>query len=196
MQITITTGTGKGPTSLAAFDAALRDAGVANYNLIYLSSVIPTQSVIQRAKYVTPITEYGYRLYLVMARQDAQVVGEMAWAGLGWTQEQETGRGLFVELHGTNRSQLERDIHATLSSMIVGRPLRYGPIELELVGIKCHGEPVCALAMAVYQSEGWKSNIRRAKKRQGGINRGSRFSIAPYPKSPALTSRVALLEER
>ncbi len=196
MQITITTGTGQGPTALAAFDAALRDAGVANYNLISLSSVIPTQSVIQRAKYVTPITEYGYRLYLVMARQDAQVAGEMAWAGLGWTQEQETGRGLFVELHGTSRSEVERDIQATLDSMIVSRPLHYGPIESELVGIECHGEPVCALAMAVYQSEGWKSNIRRTKEKQGGINRGSRLAIAPYQKSSARVSRVTLLEER
>jgi len=196
MQITITTGTGQGPTPVAAFDAALRDAGVANYNLIYLSSVIPTKSVIQRAKYVTPITEYGYRLYLVMARHDAQVVGEMAWAGLGWTQEQETGRGLFVELHGTSRSQVERDIHTTLDSMIVSRPLRYGGIESELVGIECHGEPVCALAMAVYKSEGWESNIRRAQQKQRGTNRNLRLSLAPYQKSSALTSRVTLLEER
>lgn len=196
MQITITTGTGQGPTSLAAFDAALRAAGVANYNLIYLSSVIPTQSVIQRAKYVTPITEYGYRLYLVLARQDAQVVGEMAWAGLGWTQEPETGRGLFVELHSTSRSQIEHDIQATLESMTVSRPLHYGPIESELVGIECRGEPVCALAIAVYQSEGWKSSIRRAKQKQRAINRGSRFASAPYQKSSALTSRITLLEER
>jgi arginine decarboxylase len=158
--------------------------------------VIPTQSVIQRAKYVTPITEYGYRLYLVMARQDARVAGEMAWAGLGWTQEPETGRGLFVELHGTSRSQVERDIYATLHSMIVSRPLRYGPIESELVGFECRGEPVCALAMAVYHSEGWKSNIRRAKEKQGGTTRASRVSFAPPQKSPALTSRVTLLEER
>jgi arginine decarboxylase len=196
MQITIATGTGQGPTPLAAFDAALRDAGVANYNLIYLSSVIPTESVIQRAKYVTPIADYGYRLYLVMARQDAQTVGEMAWAGLGWTQEQETGRGLFAELHGMSRSQVERDIHTTLDSMIVGRPLRYGGIESELVGIECRGEPVCALAIAVYQSEEWKSNIRRAKARQRVTIRDSRLSLAPHQKSPTPTSRVTLLEER
>jgi arginine decarboxylase len=196
MQITITTGTGQGPTSLAAFDAALRAAGVANYNLIYLSSVIPMQSVIQRAKYVTPVSEYGYRLYLVMARHDVQVVGEIAWAGLGWTQEQESGRGLFVELHGTSRSQVERDIQATLVSMTASRPLHYGPIESELVGIECRGEPVCALALAVYQSEGWKSSIRRAQQKQRGTNRTTRLSLAPYQKSTALTSRITLLEER
>jgi arginine decarboxylase len=41
LEIQVTTGTGEGPTPLAAFDAALLDAGVANYNLILLSSVIP-----------------------------------------------------------------------------------------------------------------------------------------------------------
>jgi arginine decarboxylase len=46
--IQVTTGTGEGPTPLAAFDAALLDAGVANYNLICLSSVIPEASVIRR----------------------------------------------------------------------------------------------------------------------------------------------------
>lgn len=65
MQIFVTTGTGDGPTPLAAFDAALINAGVANYNLLYLSSVIPADAVIQRAKYVAPPDEYAYRLYLV-----------------------------------------------------------------------------------------------------------------------------------
>ena len=196
MQITITTGTGQGPTPDAAFDAALRDAGVANYNLIYLSSAIPTRSVIQRAKYVTPITEYGYRLYLVMARQDTQAVGEMAWAGLGWTQEDGTGRGLFVELHGPNCSRVEHDFQATLASMIAGRQLCHGLIESELVGIECHGEPVCALALAIYKSEGWKPNIRRMREKQSKTNRDSRFGITPHPKSLAPASRVTLVAER
>ena len=38
LDISITSGLGQGPTTLAAFDAALRDAGIANFNLIRLSS--------------------------------------------------------------------------------------------------------------------------------------------------------------
>ena len=75
MKITITTGTGEGPTPLAAFDTALLNAGVANYNLIYLSSIIPPNSVIKRECYVTPPDEYGHRLYLVMACQRAEEPG-------------------------------------------------------------------------------------------------------------------------
>jgi arginine decarboxylase len=153
--ISVTTGTGEGPTPLAAFDAALLDAGVANYNLIPLSSVIPEASVVRRAEYASPLTEYGRRLYVVMARHDTDEAGSTAWAGLGWTQEAATGRGLFVELDGDDRHQVERDIEATLSSMTANRPLCYGAVESEIVGIECRGRPVCALAMAVYRSEAW-----------------------------------------
>ena len=128
---------------------------MANYNLICLSSVIPAVSVIQRKRYRTPCDEYGYRLYVVMARQQADQIGRVACAGPGWTQERETGRGLFVEIHGGGRSQMEQDICATLGHMIASRPLRYGPTESEVVSIECQGRPVCALAMAVYESQGW-----------------------------------------
>src|SRR5262249_6839833 len=98
MQIYVTTGTGEGPTPLAAFDAALIDAGVPNYNLIYLSSVVPANCVVQKAKYIAQADEYGFRLYIVMARSEEQRHGKSAWAGLGRTQEQNSRRGLFVEI--------------------------------------------------------------------------------------------------
>ncbi|MGH9753420.1 MAG: pyruvoyl-dependent arginine decarboxylase [Blastocatellia bacterium] len=156
MRIYVTTGIGEAPTPLAAFDAALIDAGIPNYNLIYLSSVIPANCVVLRARYVTQADEYGFRLYIVMAQHQEQQQGKSAWAGLGWTQEQTSGRGLFVEIHGSERRQVESDIQATLESMIASRPLSYGAIESEIVGIECRDKPVCALAIAVYQSEGWE----------------------------------------
>jgi arginine decarboxylase len=155
LEIQVTTGTGEGPTPLAAFDAALRDAGVANYNLILLSSVIPGGSVVRKASYVTPSQEYGHRLYVVLARAETAAVGSAAWAGLGWTQEPATGRGLFVELHGGERQQVDNDIKATLDAMIASRPLAYGDIRSEIVGIECRAMPVCAVAVAIYRSEPW-----------------------------------------
>jgi arginine decarboxylase len=156
MKIYVTTGIGEGPTTLAAFDAALINAGVPNYNLIYLSSVIPANCIVRRAKYESRADEYGFRLYIVMAKQQEREPGKSAWAGLGWTQDQDDGRGLFVEIHGSERRQVESDIHSTLEAMIASRPLYYGAIESEVVGIECRGKPVCALAIAVYQSEGWE----------------------------------------
>lgn len=155
MHICISVGRGEGPTPLAAFDAALLDAGMANYNLLCLSSVIPPQSVIERARFTPGSDEYGHRLYVVMARHDEQKPSQVAWAGLGWTQDQESGRGLFVELHGTDRAEVDQRIHATLEAMVASRPYAYGPIDCEIVGVECRDRPVCALVIAAYKSEGW-----------------------------------------
>ena len=159
MQIKITSAVGSGPTPLAAFDAALRNAGIENYNLIPLSSVIPTGAELQRMRFATPPSEYGHRLYVVMARHEASRIGEEAWAGLGWTQEPDSGRGLFVELHGSSKRCVENAIESTLDSMKRGRPYEYGKNESEIAGIVCEGDPVCALTIAVYESEAWARRI-------------------------------------
>ena len=82
MIIKVSAGTGTGPTELAAFDAALNTAGVANYNLVHLSSVIPP-----KAKIVTfdgPIEsipgQWGDRLYIVMADKRVDTPNAEAWA--------------------------------------------------------------------------------------------------------------------
>jgi arginine decarboxylase len=156
MKITVTTGASEGPTLLAAFDAALTEAGVADYNLIYLSSIIPQNSMIETARYVAPPSEYGHRLYVVMARRNEQSVGRQAWAGLGWVQEKDSRRGLFVELVGENKVEVKEAIEATLRSMMKSRGRQYGDIQSQLMGITCYGKPVCALVIAVYKSEGWE----------------------------------------
>lgn len=155
MLITVATGTGEGPTPPAAFDAALMSAGVANYNLIYLSSVIPAGSVVERSKYLAQAREYGHRLYAVLARGQEHRSGTSAWAGLGWVQERETGCGLFVELSGATRSEVEEAITITLESMMAKRGRAFGPIQRELAGIECQGTPVCALVIGVYESASW-----------------------------------------
>ncbi len=155
MKIKIASASGRGPTPLAAFDAALQNAGVENYNLIPLSSVIPPAAELERGRYSTPSSEYGDRLYVVMAQHHASQIGEEAWAGIGWTQEAESGRGLFVELHGSSRRTVENDIESTLVSMKQYRPYEYGKNESEISGIVCEGDPVCALVIAVYGSEPW-----------------------------------------
>ncbi len=155
MRILVTAGTGTGPTPLAAFDAALLSCGVANNNLIHLSSIIPPDSTVERATFVAPDDEYGHRLYVVMARREELELGNQAWAGLGWTQEPRNGRGLFVEAVGGSETAVRESIHATLASMMASRGRGYGPMECEVIGIECHGEPVSALAIAAYTSEGW-----------------------------------------
>jgi|SRR5436853_824433 len=155
MKIIVASGTGEGPTAVAAFDAALLNAGVANYNLIPLSSIIPPGSIVERATYRPPPDEYGHRLYVVMARHDELVIGREAWAGVGWAQERESGRGLFVEVHASDKDSVQTAITASLTAMMASRRRVYGPIQCEITGIQCRENPVCALVIAVYKSEAW-----------------------------------------
>jgi arginine decarboxylase len=148
MDIMIASGIGQGPTSLAAFDAALREVGVADYNLIYLSSVIPPRSVVTFGKREDAVNDqYGHRLYVVIA-------SESAWAGLGWVQR-EDGRGLFVEEHGSSKKVVRSNIIATLGAMMQARGGMYSPIQEAIVGTVCHNEPVCAVVVAVYENAAW-----------------------------------------
>src|ERR1700754_5073193 len=118
MQIHIASGTGKGPTTLAAFDAALNANGIANYNLLVLSSVIPpeTEVVVQPQAIPHEIMpgNWGDRLYVVMAEQRTDVHNEEVWAGIGWVQDPETKKGLFVEHEGHSEASVRSDIEATL----------------------------------------------------------------------------------
>jgi arginine decarboxylase len=155
LRICLTTGTGEGPTPLAAFDAALMQAGVANYNLLCLSSVIPPVSEIVRRRHVSAPEDYGRRLYVVMSQMREARPGHAAHAGIGWVQEAASGRGLFVELHDAMRSRLEEQLHTTLGAMQRYRDVRYGPVNTEIASATCTEQPVCALVIAVYAAVPW-----------------------------------------
>ena len=154
--IPVTSGVGRGPTQLAALDAALFDAGIANYNLVHLTSIIPEgrQPVIRKLD--RNHMEYGFKLYVVLARATATEVGKEAWAGLGWVvTEGAVKRGLFVEHAGSGQHEVTVAIHETLTAMVKYRGEEFGDIQQEVVGITCEGEPACAIVAAVYDSEGW-----------------------------------------
>ncbi len=158
MDISIVTGAGTGPTKLAAFDAALRQAGIANYNILTLSSVIPPKSKIIVEDSIPKgqmLGTWGDRLYVVMAEKRVDALGEEAWAGIGWVQDEETGKGLFVEHEDNSKQAVQQDIEATLKSLMDGREDSFGDIQSEIIGITCESEPVCALVCAVYQSAPW-----------------------------------------
>jgi arginine decarboxylase len=156
MQIEIIAGCGAAPTALAAFDSALLDAGIANFNLLYLSSIIPAGSNLVRRKPDAQEPEHwGHRLYVVIAQQRETEIGTEAWAGIGWVQEEASGRGLFVEHHGNSQHFVEAQIHESLHSMTALRKGDWGDIEYQTIGITCQKDPVCALAAAVYGREGW-----------------------------------------
>lgn len=162
MIIQIASSTGQAPTKLAAFDAALYHAGIANYNLLNLSSVIPPESKIivnQNSgipKEVVP-GGWGDRLYVVMAEQRVDTPNAEAWAGIGWVQEKETGKGLFVEHEGSSEQSVRKDIRHSLQALMATRNVDFGEIYMEVSGVVCSHYPVCAMVVAVYQASDWQN---------------------------------------
>ena len=157
MNIYLTKGAGAGPTTLAAFDSALFHAGIANYNLMRLSSVIPPHASIVDIGDAPIETkgEWGDRLYVVMAEYRTAEVGQEAWAGIGWVIEKESKKGLFVEHEGTNKDKVLRDIDHSLKALMATRNVDFGEINYEINGVICEDQPVCAMVVAVYKSEPW-----------------------------------------
>lgn len=162
MQLHIADGIGTGPTTLAAFDAALNDAGVANYNLLRLSSVIPPKSeiVIHNDKGIPKKVlpgKWGDRLYVVMAEERVDTPNAEAWAGIGWVLDKETGKGLFVEHEGNSEKSVRSDIRQSLEALMATRNVDFGDIHMHVVGRTCRHEPVCAMVVAVYQASSWEN---------------------------------------
>lgn len=154
--ICITSGIGEGQTNLSAFDAALWDAGIANYNLIRLSSIIPPNSEVKVKRLLNNgKNDFGNKLYVVLAQKRESEIGREAWAGIGWAQAKD-GRGLFVEHDGAQQAEVIRLIKESLTDMKKYRKEKYGDIHYEVVGSRCHDKPICAVVAAVYQAEGWE----------------------------------------
>jgi arginine decarboxylase len=159
--IEVAAGTGTGPNTLAAFDGALRATGIANFNLLRLSSVIPPATEIRPVPgAVSPIRgEWGDRLYVVMAEQRVTEPGAEAWAGIGWVQDPQTGQGLFVEHEGHAEDDVRGDILDSLGALVAGRPGTFGPPQMLVHGAVCDGTPTCALAVAVYETASWSLDL-------------------------------------
>ena len=102
VSIKVSRGAGSGPTRLAAFDAALIACGVADFNLVRLSSVIPTGAeVIEVSRDEQHQGGHGDLLFCVYADAYTSTPGELAWAGVAWARAQRRLEGRAVRrAHG------------------------------------------------------------------------------------------------
>ena len=127
--IRIVWGTATGPTALAAYDAALADAGVENYNLVTVSSVVPAGATVAPVGTAPDLGPAGNRLTVVQARvtvaaadlaDGPDVDGEHGSAGLAWATG--PGPGLFYEVAGAfDEAECRRRLEVGLEA---GRGLR------------------------------------------------------------------------
>jgi len=156
MKIQVTSGTGEGETGINAFDRALVGTGIADFNLVGLSSIIPEDSVVEACEPELEGVDYGDRLYVVMSKNVVDEEGEEAWVGIGWAQERESGRGIFMEGCGSSQEGVEKYIRRALESACEYRQEDLEISGIEVSGRECRGKPVCAVVVAVYGAEGWE----------------------------------------
>lgn len=162
MIIYVTSGIGEGKTPLSAFDAALKDAGVHNFNLIILSSVIPPKSVIKLRKFKAKLEDWGSKLYVVKAEIRSRQSGMYIGAALGWYQMKD-GKGVFVEHEEIGQtieaveSNLKKEVQNSLHDLCRIRQLSIveKKLKMKMCIAKVTDQPTSVLVIAVYKSEGW-----------------------------------------
>lgn len=144
-RVRIVWGTGTGPTALSSYDGALAAAGIHDYNLLRVSSVLPVDTDVERAGRAPDLGPVGGRLTVVEAREtvrradldsgpdadsdpdyidslsDAETADRTAvCAGLGWAQAT-NGRGIVYEATGTDAETVHRTIESGLRAGCVLR---------------------------------------------------------------------------
>jgi arginine decarboxylase len=159
--IRVSRGAGAGPTLLAAFDTALHAAGVANYNIVRLSSVIPPYAIVREVSGADQVKGAdGDVVYCVYAAAYASTPGEQAWAGVAWALPQEdSGAGLFVERSGAAESLVRRELDVTIETMSLTRGHAYRAAGQAVSSAVCVDHPVCAVVVATYGTVGWSTLI-------------------------------------
>jgi len=121
-RIRIVWGTATGPTALASYDAALAEAGVENYNLVTVSSIVPPGATVEPVGTAPDLGTAGNRLTVVQARATVgpESTDERATAGLSWATG--PGPGLFYEVAGAFDESVCRD--ELTRGLDAGRDLR------------------------------------------------------------------------
>jgi arginine decarboxylase len=119
--IRVVWGAASAATAMSSYDAALAAAGVENYNLTRVSSVIPEGASVHVVETAPDLGPAGERLTVVQGRQTAAPgTTDRVAAGLGWSVE-ESGRGIFYESSGTDPDAVRERVETGLAA---GRELR------------------------------------------------------------------------
>lgn len=140
-------GEGTGPTEKSSFDAALADAGLHQYNLRMLSSVVPPEAAIEMVGTAPDLGPTGNVVDVVLAEQTSQR-GVRAAAGLAWARD-ESG-GVFYEAGNPDPETVTELLRAGIEQ---GTELRDidAPVETRVVTAEPDAEQyTTAVVAAVY----------------------------------------------
>jgi len=149
-RIRIVRGSASGPTALAAYDAALADAGIAEYNLSTISSVIPATAAVEVVDTAPDLGPTGNRLTIVEAEATASDPGT-AVAGLGWVRSVDGGPGIVYEATGDDPDAVERRLREGLAAGADLREWEPGEVGVRIEATAAgRGVHAAAVVAAVY----------------------------------------------
>lgn len=124
-------GTGHAATEKASFDTALAAAGVHQYNLRQLSSVIPAEAALERTETAPDLGSTGNALDVVLARQTSPP-GARAAAGLAWARDDD-GAGIFYEVEDSDPETVRELLKAGIERGCYIRDIDYSGVETQVI---------------------------------------------------------------
>jgi arginine decarboxylase len=124
-RVFLTKGVGRHKYRLKSFEEALRVAGVAQQNLVQVSSILPSKcKVISREKGIKDLVP-GAISFCVMARADTEEHGRMVASSIGVAVPKDSSKwGYLSEVHGHGmNSQKAGDMAEDLAAGMLGTTL-------------------------------------------------------------------------
>ena len=128
-KVFFTRGCGVHKDKLVSFEMALRDAGLAPYNLVTVSSIMPPDAEIISREEGLPHLSPGEIVYCVMARAQTNIPGQRIAASVGLAVPEIHGKqhGYLSEYHAADISGHEcgeyaEDLAATMLATIMDIP--------------------------------------------------------------------------
>lgn len=123
-----TKGVGVHKDRLASFEAALRDAGIEKYNLVYVSSILPPHCKTIHRDEGLKLLSPGEILYCVMARSETNEPNRLVVAAIGVAKPKDDNNYGYLSEHHTfgetakKAGEYAEDLAATMLATTLGIP--------------------------------------------------------------------------
>ena len=163
-QVFLTKGLGRHKYKLKSFEEALRKAGMAQQNLVQVSSILPPKcKMVSRERGLEQLTP-GEICYCVMARSDTNEHGRLVASSIGVAVPRDRNRwGYLSEVHGHGMNQqAAADMAEDLAAGMLGTTL----------GFEVDPNKAWSEKEQVYKSSGLiirTSNITQSARGQGDL---------------------------
>jgi arginine decarboxylase len=109
----LTRGVGRHSEQLASFELALRDAGIASFNLVSVSSIFPPGCKLVPKSKGLALLQHGEIVYCVMAKSETNEPHRLTSASLGVAIPSERNRfGYLSEYHGHGMNEKQASDYA------------------------------------------------------------------------------------